>query len=81
MPVARAAREFAGDIAIQRAGDAGLRQQIDSMLASEPWEEVAQFASYCVQGRMLGLQPWPNPLCVPKTLSGLMMMESLKRVE
>jgi hypothetical protein len=31
------------------------------MLASEPWEEVAQFASYCVQGRLLGLQPWQNP--------------------
>jgi hypothetical protein len=44
-----------GDIAIECAGDTGRRQQIDSMLASEPWEEVAQFASYCVQGRMLGL--------------------------
>lgn len=46
-----------------RAEDEGRAKQIDSMLASEPWEEVAQFASYCVQGRALNLQPWQSPPC------------------
>lgn len=46
-----------------RAEDEGRAKQIDSMLASEPWEEVAQFASYCVQGRALNLQPGQSPPC------------------
>jgi hypothetical protein len=48
-------------LAASRAEDAGRRQQIDSKLQDEPWEKVAQFASYCVQGRMLGLMPWQDP--------------------
>ena len=30
-------------------------KQLDSKLHDEPWEEVAQFASYCTQGRALDL--------------------------
>jgi hypothetical protein len=38
-------------------------KQIDNMLADEPWESVAQFASYSAQNRNLGLMPWQNPPC------------------
>lgn len=44
-----------------RAQDEGRRQQIDSMLADEPWEEVATFASYGCQMRSLRLRPWETP--------------------
>ena len=48
-------------IAAARAEDAGRRKQIDSMLASQPWERVAVFAARCVQHRSLRLQPWQSP--------------------
>jgi len=38
-------------------------QQIDSRLASEPWEEVAKFASYTCQIKALGLRPWEDTPC------------------
>ena len=44
-----------------RAEDGGRRQQIDSMLASEPWENVAIFACTCAQYRSLDLPPWQSP--------------------
>jgi hypothetical protein len=46
-----------------RAEDAGRAKQIDSMLADRPWEDVAQFASSCAQGRALDLMPWQSPPC------------------
>jgi hypothetical protein len=48
-------------IAAARAEDAGRRKQIDSMLADEPWEDVAVFAATCAQTRSLRLQPWQLP--------------------
>jgi hypothetical protein len=46
-----------------RAESAARATQIDSKLQDESWERVAQFASYCVQGRVLNLQPWQKPPC------------------
>jgi hypothetical protein len=48
-------------LAACRAEDAGRAKQIDSMLAREPWEQVAVFAASCVQSRSLGLMPWQSP--------------------
>ncbi|SRR5258705_8493136 len=50
-------------LAACRAESAARAKQLDSKLASEPWERVAQFASYCVQGRALDLPPWQSPPC------------------
>ena len=37
-------------------------QQLDGKLASgEPWEEVAEFAAYCMQCDNLRLKPWQAP--------------------
>jgi hypothetical protein len=41
----------------------GRSQQIESRLADEPWEEVAQFAARVCQGRNLKLKPWQAPPC------------------
>ena len=46
-----------------RAESAARAKQLDSKLRDEPWEEVAQFASYCAQGRALDLMPWQSPPC------------------
>ena len=46
-----------------RAESAARAKQLDSKLHDEPWEEVAQFASYCAQGRALDLMPWQSPPC------------------
>jgi hypothetical protein len=46
-----------------RAEGAARAKQLDSKLRDEPWEEVAQFASYCAQGRALDLMPWQSPPC------------------
>jgi hypothetical protein len=46
-----------------RAESDGRRQQIDAKLADEPWQDVAEFASYCVQERSLNLPPWQDPPC------------------
>jgi hypothetical protein len=35
------------------------------MLKDEPWIEVAQFASYSVQGDVLRLKPWESPPSCP----------------
>jgi hypothetical protein len=52
-----------------RAESAARAKQLDSKLRDEPWEEVAQFASYCVQGRALDLMPWQSPPCVASLAS------------
>ena len=46
-----------------RAEGAARAKQLDSKLRDEPWKEVAQFASYCAQGRALDLMPWQSPPC------------------
>jgi hypothetical protein len=46
-----------------RAESSARAKQIDSMLADRPWEDVAQFASSCAQGRALDLMPWQSPPC------------------
>ena len=46
-----------------RAVSAARAKQLDSKLHDEPWEEVAQFASSCAQGRALDLMPWQSPPC------------------
>jgi hypothetical protein len=50
-------------LAACRAQDAGRAWQIDSKLASEPWEDVAAFAAYSAQNRSLRLPPWQGPPC------------------
>jgi len=54
--VDRYALQRAMDIAA--ADDPGRAEQLASKLKDEPWEEVAKFAAYCVQGDNLCLQPW-----------------------
>ena len=34
------------------------------MLTHDPWEKVAKFAAYCVQGDSLNLLPWEDPPCL-----------------
>ena len=46
-----------------RAESPARAKQINSMLTERPWEGVAQFASYCAQGRALDLMPWQSPPC------------------
>ena len=38
-------------------------RQIADKLASEPWEDVGEFASYSAQCRSLRLRPWQFPPC------------------
>src|SRR6516165_8789837 len=59
--VDREALERALEIAMKK--DPGSRQQIESMLAIDPWFEVAQFASYSCQCDALHLKPWQSPPC------------------
>jgi hypothetical protein len=46
---------------IAKASDSGRRQQLESKLADEPWEEVAVFAAYVGQTEALHLKPWQPP--------------------
>jgi hypothetical protein len=46
-----------------RKDDPGRREQIDSKLAEEPWDEVGRFAAYSCQSRNLNLKPWQIPPC------------------
>lgn len=41
----------------------GRAEQLRAKLQDETWLEVAQFASYCVQRRSLGLRPWEFAPC------------------
>ncbi len=51
-------------LAIEHARqDAGLVQQIDSMLADTDWREVGMFAAACCQRKALRLKPWQLPPC------------------
>ncbi len=43
------------------AQDAARAKQIDSMLADEPWEDVARFAAYSAQIDSLGLIALAKP--------------------
>jgi hypothetical protein len=52
-----------------RAESAARATQIDSKLRVEKREDVAEFASYCAQGRALNLQPWQSPPCVASLVS------------
>jgi hypothetical protein len=38
--------------------------QLVSMLLKRPWQEVAEFASFCAQGDTLDLRPWETPPCL-----------------
>jgi hypothetical protein len=44
-----------------KARDPGRRQQLESKLKDEPWEEVALFAAYCCQCDLRRLRPWQPP--------------------
>ena len=44
-----------------RKRDRAKRQQIESMLASRPWHDVAAFAAYSCQVDALQLKPWEWP--------------------
>ena len=48
-------------VAISRASSPVRASQIDSMLESRPWIEVAGFCSYDCQVSTLGLKPWQTP--------------------
>lgn len=50
-------------IEIMREESQECRWQIDAKLASEPWEEVGEFAAYHCQTRSLNLKPWQIPPC------------------
>jgi hypothetical protein len=39
----------------------GRGEQLDHMLARDPWEQVARFAVYCCQCDNLYLKPWQSP--------------------
>jgi hypothetical protein len=60
-PTDRAALERA--LAACRSEGPARAGQLDSMLASDPWERVAKFAAYSVQIDSLGLMPWQKPPC------------------
>jgi hypothetical protein len=60
-PIDREALERAMELARR---EPGRREQLDSKLAGgEPWEDVAMFASGCLQGRTLQLKPWEILVC------------------
>jgi hypothetical protein len=40
--------------------------QVRDMLAHDPWNEVARFASYSCQSDALNLKPWDEPPCVAR---------------
>jgi len=48
---------------IAKSSDRGRRQQIESMLEDRPWQDVAEFASFCCQAEALRLRPWQTPPC------------------
>jgi hypothetical protein len=48
-------------LALARAESRGRAAQIADKLKDEPWEDVAEFASYCCQIDNLELKPWQDP--------------------
>jgi hypothetical protein len=48
-------------LALVRAESPGRAVQIATKLKDEPWEQVAEFASYCCQIDNLELRPWQDP--------------------
>ena len=59
-------------VELARAESAATREQIDAMLRSRAWEEVARFAAYCCQDRALRLKPWMSPPCWLRTDADVM---------
>lgn len=59
-PVDRDALTRAMEIA---ARDPDRAEQLQEMLAKQPWVEVAEFAAYVCQCRALGLKPGDEPPC------------------
>jgi hypothetical protein len=57
----QAALELA--IAMYRAQGKVQAQEIDDMLATRPWDDVAEFAAYSQQFSNLKLRPWHTPPC------------------
>jgi hypothetical protein len=55
----RAALELA--MKLIRTESPGRAEQIDSMLEDRPWQEVAEFAVYCLQIKSLRLKPSEHP--------------------
>lgn len=54
--------------ALQRAMDLARRDpdragQLEEMLKDRPWDDVAKFAAYVVQGQSLRLRLWESPPC------------------
>ena len=48
----------------QTKAESATRQlQIESMLANEPWGQVAEFCAYCAQSESLRLRVWESPPC------------------
>ena len=55
----------------QRGGESA--RQIEAELASEPWQDAAEFAAYSQQVANLHLKPWQIPpcwLCTANDLNG-----------
>src|SRR5262245_12242055 len=50
-------------IDICRTKTAAGREQIEDMLATDPWFEAATFAAYSCQMDSLDLKPWQSPPC------------------
>jgi hypothetical protein len=48
-------------LTVARSESPARSKQLDAMLKDEPWEQVAKFASYAAQTRLLHLQPWETP--------------------
>jgi hypothetical protein len=61
---------------LQRNHDANCAEQIESMLETRTWFEVASFAAYCCQGRALRCKPWEAPPCVG-TGAGAALLEQM----
>ena len=48
---------------IYAAGDPAKAEQLRAKLQDAPWQDVAKFAAYCVQGDILQLRPWEPAPC------------------
>jgi hypothetical protein len=48
-------------IALYRQRDSASRDQIDDLLRTRSWREVAELAAYGCQCDRLGLRPWQSP--------------------
>jgi hypothetical protein len=68
-------------IAMARGESAGRAQQIDSMLTTRTWQEVAEFAAYCCQTESLDLKPWEwPPIWITDIEDALSQPEDARRI-